>query len=90
MGVAAELGNAGAIGKLAVPASWIGGGPQVATPTPGNPIPVSTVSAIQEGGGGGNLMGGMPLAGAGAGNAGGAGPKYGFKPTVMTRPPFAG
>ena len=87
-GVAAEMGNAGALGRLAVPASWAGGAP--AAPTPGNPIPVSTVSAVEPSGGSGNLMGGMPLAGAGAGNAGGAGPKYGFKPTVMTRPPFAG
>ena len=88
--VAAGLGNAGSLGgKLAVPASWIGGGAPVA-PTPGNPIPVSTVSAIQESGGSGNLLGGMPLAGAGAGgHAGGAGPRYGIKPTVMSRPPFA-
>jgi len=87
-GVSAEMGNAGALGRLAVPASWVGGAPQA--PTPGNPIPVSTVSAVEPSGGSGNLMGGMPLAGAGAGGGGGAGPKYGFKPTVMTRPPFAG
>jgi PPE-repeat protein len=89
--VAAGLGNAGSLGgKLAVPASWIGGAP-AQVPTPGNPIPVSTVSAIQESGGSGNLLGGMPLAGAGAGgHAGAAGPRYGVKPTVMTRPPFAG
>jgi PPE-repeat protein len=89
-GVAAGLGNAGSLaGKLAVPASWIGGAPQV--PTPGNPIPVSTVSAVGESPGAGNLLGGMPLAGAGAGgHAGAAGPRYGVKPTVMTRPPFAG
>ncbi len=43
------------------------------------------------GAGSGNLLGGMPLAGAGAGGlGGGAGPRYGFKPTVMARPPFAG
>jgi PPE-repeat protein len=89
-GVTAELGGSGSIGRMAVPASWIGGA-QPAVPTPGNPIPVSTVSAIQEGSGSGNLMGGMPLAGAGAGGHGaGAGPKYGVKPTVMSRPPFAG
>ena len=87
-GVAAGLGNAGAVGKLAVPSSWVGGAP---LETPHAPIPVSTVSAIQEGGGGGNLLGGMPLAGAGAGGHGaGAGPRYGVKPTVMSRPPFAG
>jgi PPE-repeat protein len=88
-GVAAGLGNAGSIGgKLAVPPSWIGGAPLAA---PHAPLPVSSVSAAPESAGSGNLLGGMPLAGAGAGGFGtGAGPRYGFKPTVMARPPFAG
>jgi PPE-repeat protein len=86
-GVAAGLGNAPSIGKLAVPPSWIGGAPLAA---PHAPLPISSVSATPEGGGAGNLLGGMPLAGAGAGHAGGPSPRYGFKPTVMTRPPFAG
>jgi PPE-repeat protein len=86
-GVAAGLGNAGAVGKLAVPPSWIGGAPLAA---PHAPLPISSVSATPEGGGAGNLLGGMPLAGAGGGGMGGAGPRYGFKPTVMSRPPFAG
>ena len=86
-GVAAGLGNAGSVGKLAVPPSWIGGAPLAA---PHAPLPISSVSAAPEGGGAGNLLGGMPLAGAGAGQMGGAGPRYGFKPTVMARPPFAG
>jgi PPE-repeat protein len=87
-GVAAGLGNAGSIGgKLAVPPSWIGGAPLAA---PHAPLAISSVSAAPEGGGAGNLLGGMPLAGAGAGGMGGSGPRYGFKPTVMARPPFAG
>ena len=87
-GVAANLGGAGAVGKLAVPPSWIGGAPLAA---PHAPLPISSVSAAPEGAGNGNLLGGMPLAGAGAGGlGGGAGPRYGFKPTVMARPPFAG
>jgi PPE-repeat protein len=86
-GVAAGLGNAGAVGKLAVPPSWIGGAPLAA---PHAPLAVSSVSAAPEGGGAGNLLGGMPLAGVGGGGMGGAGPRYGFKPTVMSRPPFAG
>ena len=54
-------------------------------------IPVSTVSAAPEAAGGpGNLLGGMPLAGMGAGGSAGTGPRYGFRPTVMARPPFAG
>lgn len=86
-GVAANLGGAGSVGKLAVPPSWIGGAPLAA---PHAPLPVSSVSAAPESGSG-NLLGGMPLAGAGAGGfGGGAGPRYGFKPTVMARPPFAG
>ncbi|MGD1257482.1 PPE family protein, SVP subgroup, partial [Mycobacterium seoulense] len=30
------------------------------------------------------------LAGVGSGTHAGAGPRYGFRPTVMARPPFAG
>lgn len=86
--MSAGLGSAGAVGKLAVPPSWIGGAPLAA---PHAPLAISSVSAAPESGGAGNLLGGMPLAGAGAGGlGGGASPKYGFKPTVMTRPPFAG
>ncbi|WIM90184.1 PPE family protein [Candidatus Mycobacterium wuenschmannii] len=86
-GVAASLGGGASVGKLAVPPSWIGGAPLAA---PHAPLAVSSVSAAPETGSG-NLLGGMPLAGAGAGGLGGpAGPRYGFKPTVMTRPPFAG
>jgi len=88
--VSAISGGAGSVGKLAVPASWIGGGtPQVA---PNGVQLVSSVSAAPEAaaGGNGNLMGGMPLAGTRAGFGNGLGPRYGFKPTVMPRPPSAG
>jgi PPE-repeat protein len=86
--VAAGLGNAASIGKLAVPAAWSGALPGVAHAAP---IAVNTVSALPEATGGpGNLLGGMPLAGMGTGGATGAGPRYGFRPTVMARPPFAG
>jgi PPE-repeat protein len=88
--VSATMGGGGSVGKLAVPASWIGGSPQ---PTPGTVKLVSNVSAVPEAagsGGGGNLLGGMPLAGGRSGGLGGFGPRYGFKPTVMPRPPSAG
>jgi PPE-repeat protein len=84
--VSAGLGNAGAVGGLTVPPSWVGGAPLA---KPMSPLPISSVSAAPETGGAGNLLGGMPLAGVGHGAAG-AGPRYGFKPTVMARPPFAG
>jgi PPE-repeat protein len=86
-GAAAHLGSATSIGKLSVPASWTGA-PAVASHAA---IPVSSVSAAPEAAGGpGNLLGGMPLAGVGSGAAGGSGPRYGFRPTVMARPPLGG
>jgi PPE-repeat protein len=87
-GAAAHLGSATSIGKLSVPASWAGSaGPAV----PHAAIPVSSVSAAPEAAGGpGNLLGGMPLAGVGSGASSGAGPRYGFRPTVMARPPLGG
>jgi PPE-repeat protein len=83
--VAAHLGSATPIGKLSVPASWSG---PVSTPSHATAIPVSNVREAPDAGAG-NLLGGMPLAGAGTGG-GGAGPRYGFRPTVMPRPPAAG
>ncbi len=85
--VSAGLGNAGAVGRLSVPPTWLGGAPLTA---PHAPMPISSVAAAPESGGAGNLLGGMPLAGAGAGHAGGSAPRYGFRPTVMSRPPFVG
>ncbi len=87
---AAAIGGAASIGgKLSVPVAWTGG---PAVPAMGHTaIPVSAISAAPEAAGGpGNLLGGMPLAGVGSGTHAGAGPRYGFRPTVMARPPFAG
>lgn len=85
--VAAGLGNAVSVGRLSAPAAWVATGP---ASFPGSPVPISSVAAAApEVEGAGNLMGGMPLAGAGAGG-GGTGPKYGFRPTIMARPPSAG
>jgi PPE-repeat protein len=83
--VAAHLGSATSIGKLSVPASWSG---PVPTPSHATAIPVSNVREAPDVGGG-NLLGGMPLAGTGTGGSG-TGPRYGFRPTVMARPPAAG
>ncbi|OBF56156.1 hypothetical protein A5787_02585 [Mycobacterium sp. 852002-50816_SCH5313054-b] len=83
--VAAHLGSATSLGKLSVPASWSG---PVAAPSHATAIPVSNVREAPDAGAG-NLLGGMPLAGAGTGGSN-AGPRYGFKPVVMARPPAAG
>ncbi|MCV7413358.1 PPE family protein [Mycobacterium florentinum] len=86
--VAAGLGNAASVGRLSVPALWSGAAPAVSHAAA---VPVSAISAVPEAAGSGNLLGGMPLAGMGGSHGvGAAGPRYGFRPTVMARPPFAG
>jgi PPE-repeat protein len=88
-GAAAHLGSASSIGggKLSVPVAWSGATAPVSHAAA---VPVSSVSAAPEAAGSGNLLGGMPLAGAGPGGSAGAGPRYGFRPTIMARPPAAG
>lgn len=83
----AGLGNAASIGKLSVPPAWAEAGP--ATGHTGPLVVENLAPATSDAGGPGNLLGGMPLVGPGMGQAG-ASPKYGLRPTVMTRPPFAG
>lgn len=85
--IAASAGNGSSVGKLSVPPTWAGSNPQ-ANPAP--PVRVSNIVEPPDVAPSGNLLGGMPLAGPGAGAAGGAGPRYGVRPIVMTRPPFAG
>ena len=85
--ISAGLGNAASLGKLSVPSSRAG-----TTPAPSTaPVSVEGLApASPETGGPGNLLGGMPLAGGPGLGAAHAGPRYGFRPTVMARPPFAG
>jgi PPE-repeat protein len=86
--VTGSVGGAGSVGKLSVPAAWSGA--TVPTAHAASAVPVSTVSAAPEASGNpGNILGGMPLAGAGTGGHG-SGPRYGFRPTIMARPPAAG
>jgi PPE-repeat protein len=84
--VTGALGNAGSVGRLSVPAAWSGSLPAVEHSAAA--IPVSNVREAPDVGAG-NLLGGMPLAGVGTGGSG-SGPRYGFRPTVMARPPAAG
>ena len=86
--ISAGLGSAAPVGGLSVPASWAStAGPAAASGA--SSIPISRFITTPETSGPGNLLGGMPLAGAGTGSSG-AGPRYGIRPTVMARPPFAG
>ncbi len=85
--VAGSLGTAPSVGRLSVPVSWNAALPGAhAGPTA---IPVSNIREAPDAAPG-NLLGGMPLAGTGGGGHSGSGPRYGFRPTVMSRPPSAG
>jgi PPE-repeat protein len=93
--VSAGIGRATLVGTLSAPQSWAAAAPAasqaVATsPTEGwyNPPGIEEVSTKP----GAPGMPGMPIAGGGAGGRGWgfAAPRYGFKPTVVTRPPAAG
>ncbi|OBJ60193.1 PPE family protein [Mycobacterium colombiense] len=85
--ISAGLGSAAPVGGLSVPASWASAAGPAASGA--SSIPISRFITTPETSGPGNLLGGMPLAGAGTGSSG-AGPRYGVRPTVMARPPFAG
>lgn len=83
------IGKAAQMGGLSVPNAW-------ATATPGlgrmATSPLMTPGAAAEAAAPSqHMLGGMPLTGgAGRGLAAAAAPRYGFHPTVMARPPFAG
>jgi PPE-repeat protein len=85
--LAAGLGNASHVGHLAVPSSWSG-----TTTTPTVRPAVQAISEPITAGepAAGNVLGGMPVGGLGGGRGAGAGPRYGFKPTIMARPLPAG
>jgi PPE-repeat protein len=86
--VAAGLGSGAHVAGLTVPNAWPGATlPSVAKPM--SAIPVSEPITSGESGAG-NLVGGMPIGATGGARGVGAGPRYGFKPTVMPRPMSAG
>jgi PPE-repeat protein len=91
--VSAEMGRASLVGTMSVPHSWAPAAPtaspaQTASPAEGWYMPpgVEEASATQ----GTPGMPGMPMAGGTARGWGFAAPRYGFKPTVIARPPAAG
>lgn len=85
--ISASLASAAPVGGFSVPPAWSAATPAVTSGA--SSIPVSRFITTPDTPGPGNLLGGMPLAGVG-GSSGGTGPRYGIRPTVMARPPFAG
>ncbi|MGH3635655.1 PPE family protein [Mycobacterium sp.] len=86
--VSASVGQANSIGALSVPAGWAAGEAGV-SPTAQGAMTMSAVHAA-EGSGPGGLLRGMPLTGVGRRATGGFTHRYGFRYSVMARPPSAG
>jgi PPE-repeat protein len=84
-GVSAAMGRGAAIGALAVPPSWNAIGPMAsAVPTELGQMPLATPPPVAA------SMPGRPLANAAGNRFTAAPPRYGLRPTVMSRPPAAG
>jgi PPE-repeat protein len=92
--VSAGIGRATLVGTMSVPQSWAAAAPATSpaattSPTEGwyNPPGIEGVSGTA----GAPGMPGTPMAGGAGGRGWGfAAPRYGFKPTVVARPPAAG
>jgi PPE-repeat protein len=82
-GAAASIGEAGLVGSLSVPASWASAAPAVTgagTALAGSGWTVPGEGAVPA------TMAGMPgMASAAKGAGAAAGPRYGFKPTIMPK-----
>ncbi|TDH47510.1 PPE family protein [Mycobacterium talmoniae] len=84
--MSAGLGHAASVGGLSVPQAWAAAVPNGSTV--GTALTGTTMTAAPEAGMPG--MPGMPMSGMLGNGFGNAVPKYGFRPTVIARPPAAG
>ncbi len=88
--VSASFAEAGTIGRLSVPQSWAAAAAAPATsPAVTAAAPVNQISAAAGGGPAGFLRG-IPLAGAAKSGSRGFVHRYGFRHSVIPRPPAAG
>ena len=88
--VSASAGQAGTIGRLSVPSAWAAAAPQQISST-ASPGWFATQAHAAGAAGPGALLRGIPLNGAGGRRAAsGFIHKYGFRHTVMPRPPAGG
>jgi PPE-repeat protein len=84
-GAAASLGEATLVGGLSVPSGWAGAAPATLVSSVA-PLEGSGWTVPAEAAGGGPMMAGMPgMASVAKGAGAMAGPRYGFKPTVMPK-----
>ncbi|BBZ13810.1 PPE family protein [Mycobacterium branderi] len=86
--VSAAVGQAGSVGQLSVPSSWAAGAAQANESAALSSV--TSLGAASETNGPSGLLRGMPLSAAGRRAAGGFTHRYGFRYSVLTRPPSAG
>jgi PPE-repeat protein len=88
--VSAGVTRGALVGQLSVPSAWTEA-TQVANHA-GTALPGGgwTGTAVPNGSGGTPGMPGLPAVGPGTTSHFGSGPRYGFRPTIMARPPAAG
>jgi PPE-repeat protein len=82
--VSAGMGQAASVGPLSVPPSWAAAAPPVTSVAPAN----TGLGAIPQNGAPG--VPGVPIGSMAGHGVTNAAPRYGFRPTVMARPPAAG
>ncbi|BBZ13809.1 PPE family protein [Mycobacterium branderi] len=85
--VSANVGQAGTIGKLSVPPGWTGATSSALEPQSAGALGAQAPGASANTQG---LLRGMPLTGAGRRATGGFVHRYGFRHSVVSRPPSAG
>ena len=85
-GVVGSLGKAAALGPLSVPASWTSVIPSTQM-SAAAALPNATLAGAH---GSPSVLGALPPAAGLTGSGKSMGPRYGFVPTVMTRPPSGG
>lgn len=86
--LSASVGQAEAVGRLSVPPSWAAASSAI-NPATAAAMPVNNIGAAA-GGAPTGLLRGMPLIRVGGPGSGGFIQKYGFRHSVMPRPPAAG
>ncbi len=86
--VSASVGQAGTIGRLSVPPGW-GAEASALRPVAAPAMPVNSLNPAS-GSSPSGLLRGIPMAGTGGRAPGGFVHRYGFRHTVMPRPPAAG
>ncbi len=91
--VTAGVGRAASVGMLSVPQSWVSAAPAFSQVAPALPVTGASAAPAAMPGGPGGSLGGIPMlanATRGAGAPSAYTPRFGFRPTVVQPPVYAG